>query len=357
MVNSEGICTKEKKTYETTRKVESGPCIIMDLDVLQEQIDNTPILAERVEVTEKLPELQTILSSNGMITIWTEEYYRSNFDEVSYSKLIPDFLAYYECHIGKKMFYGIIRDGNFPSTILSHLDTVRMEAELYQGIYDEYIQKIPHVFSNTAAAVVSHEILGHILELDNYYFYGYSNLINAIERLSVNVYDDPQEIKQLGLSIRDDILNVTQKTILFEGGKFTGELIGGSSKQLACARSFRRNSFAIQALPRMSTLIVESIFDNTAYPKNFVLITNIRRASVYHKTGKVLFYVTDANLVLDGNRVCKISEFCIETSIVSFLDKLKALAYSHQETLILQCLKKGQVINCGIKTNDWMLEF
>ena len=352
-MSSKEIHMVENTMFEATNKVTPGPCDIIQLNSYKRHKLTTHETSEAI--IKALPLIKSLLLHDEKITIYIEEYYRSNNNDYFDITIVPNQISYYECFVGDIITYENIQNEDFIDCIKRSLNKNRLTYKLKSQEYNGKIQKLPHVFSKKAAATVSHEVFGHILEIDNFYYYNYSKLIPEIESLNICIHDDPQFYKQLGLSRKDDVLNASVKTTLFNEGKFTGELIGGSSKTMVCERSFRRSSFSVRALPRMSTIIITSKSEKINYPTRYILITSIRQAYIHHKTGYVEFNVTGAKVILDGMEISKLSNFSIKMSLYDFLHHLYTLTNTQPEASFFECHKKGQLLKCGIKTNDWIL--
>lgn len=344
---------KIRTTLKSTKNVTITPCQLVNNQ--EKNIDITYNDKCQYNSTDIIfLELKNFLEENEKVYIWIEQEYRSLESENSLDYGMMNTIIFFECQIGRIVKYGNATINNLKETLIENIINLRNRVKLKIENSKKYTS-VPYVFEAVAAAVVSHEIIGHIFEIDNYYSNNYSSLIHKISKLKLNISDDPKLFEVLGLENFDDAMQRTTEVVIFNNGEFTGELIGGSVNSRSVYRNLRRSSFSVQALPRMSSISISANSTEIQRPDKYILISNVQRASVNHRTNKVRLAVTDAKYLQKGEVISYLSPFVLEIRIADMIDGLAPLTTAQNLAFITKCYKKGQVINAGIKTTDWLL--
>lgn len=225
-------------------------------------------------------------------------------------------------------------------------------------IAEQDIKSRQIVLIDNAACTIAHEIIGHILELDNYYyFYRNTNILDIFKSKNLNVLDDPGGLKGLFVQHFNNENNMNYKTIIFdENSDFTGELIGGSINQVSNFRNLRTASFKNKPLIRMTMLEVNSKEKIKQYDKDTIFIDNIKKAEINHKEENIyLFNLT--GYLCENYFIKRINIDIMNFNIFNFMKRLLPVNYKNNEIHqnVINCYKKGQVISCGVRSCSWLL--
>ena len=206
-----------------------------------------------------------------------------------------------------------------------------------------------------AAATLSHEILGHIFEIDNYNLFKYYNYLNNISRLNLTIKDMPNIKGSFGYYKYDDMGIKSQDIIIFDKGKFTGDIIGGKSNQTNVTNALRRQSLQFRCLPRMSNLFVNTE-NNYFSQKSFIEITKFNKCYIHHKKGIVELNVSLAVLKEDGQIASILTPFKLNIPIKNIYDIIVGENNPKAQLRPLLCQKQNQIVNCSTLSCDWILK-
>lgn len=220
------------------------------------------------------------------------------------------------------------------------------------------IENLPLVFHNSAAAGVTHEVMGHILEIDNFMNYDYGRFIETISSLKLDIIDRPFVSKAIGTYLYDDMGLAAKETVLFQKGIFTSSLIGGECKTRKVRSSFRRDDFSHRCLPRMSNLLVTSYNIKKRLPDSYIQINTLSKNFLFHATGDIEFNVGCSFICNRKNGTRTFGEpFSIKVSLKELLESISAISGNDSMLRPLRCAKQGQVVDCTASSPDWVLEY
>ena len=335
---------------EVSKSISQKPMVLQDG---QNSLRTISLLSESV-LDNLAAAIKGLLDAGESLEVLIVERYRSNeYELLTDVKLCPIINIEYRSKNGiycKRMNSDDLINQVSKYLLLKKSMFIETDFIDFTNLYD-----IPLVFVSSASETLSHEIFGHIFEIDNYIKYNYASVINQVSQLNLNICDNPLLLPELCLSERDDVLNKTSLTTIFDNGIYTGELIGGSAYDKLCRRSFRRSSFLVQAIPRMSTLSVRSNRGQkeNSCPRIYVQISSIKRAQITHKTMNVQLYITNACLICDEKKIAFVRNFTIDKPINEFLSRLEAIQNTKGDVSAVVCQKWGQILTCGIISDDW----
>lgn len=347
----------ESESVEVTEKINCRSCQLINYDI---NLIKTRSYENKFNVLDILSVLQNYMMNDEKVLIYIEEFYRSIESE---EKLIfsPYILSYYECKKEELCSYNKICRDNFILDIFQDLNIIRNTYNLQVKKFMSS-ENLPIIFMGKAAALVSHEVLGHLLEIDNFYFYKYSRYISLINKLNVDIEDNPFLIKELGLCRNDEMLNKSYKTIVFKHGIFTGDLIGGNINSRICNRNLRRSRLIDSALPRMSTLCVnvntlnKQRLEYVEFGYDLILIKNVRKAFLDHKNNCIVLMVADAVEQKEGESIFRYENFQLKFELNEFLNRINPIKLEKPRKYTINCYKKGQLLQTGVQSIDWILK-
>lgn len=208
------------------------------------------------------------------------------------------------------------------------------------------------VFSSAAAASLSHELLGHIFEKDNFLNYNYSKLISNIERLKLTILDDPTILGANGYYIYDDAFNKGNLVKIMDKGIFSGNLIGGSVNNQLINNSLRREKYSDKLYPRTSNLIV-STNKIDIYPSSYIKIIKLKKCLINHREQKIYLEVQTAYYVYENEIKLLIEPFNLELDIEDMLNRIWAVS-KNGEFHPFTCQKQNQLVSCSTSSNEWL---
>ena len=215
--------------------------------------------------------------------------------------------------------------------------------------------RFPVIFHNSAASVFAHEVLGHILEVDNYFRYDYANIVELFRNLQIGVIDDPLIPGSPGFYEEDDMGITAHRTIVYENGSIN-TLIGCSSSEAVITNSLRREDYDKPCYPRMSNLFVEaSTVAHKSDVSQFVQIDKLSKCFIYH-TKKVVEFNVDFSVLHRRDIDIPLMPFKLEYNIADLLSRLCVISGGDMELRPIQCAKHNQIISCGASSPDWMIK-
>lgn len=212
---------------------------------------------------------------------------------------------------------------------------------------------LPIIFCDSAACVLSHEVFGHIFEVDNYYKYEYESVLELVKEINVDITDDPSIPKSNGFYSIDDMGLKATKTHIIKNGIFTS-LIGSLSKEKIVSTSLRRDSFKNCCYPRMSNLIISPRKIKRISFSNYIKINKLNNCFLRHKDGVVEFNI-DLSYQIYENKMCIIKPYKLEFKLIDLLKNMSAITYCNKRMQPIQCLKHGQIVNCGARSPNWII--
>lgn len=211
------------------------------------------------------------------------------------------------------------------------------------------------LFHNSAAIVLAHELFGHILEKDNFIFYGYKKYIPLIKSLGIEIIDDPTLNNAPGSYKYDDMRIKSKKTTIIQNNELRA-LIGGNADDQFISQSLRRQHSENQCLPRMSNLIILSKEEfNMSSNLEPIKIEKLGKCFIEHKT-ETIRIETELVTVKKGNSLYYVRPFKIMFKIEDVLKKIRAVDGNDGKIRPIMCYKQGQIINCGGLSPDWIID-
>lgn len=218
--------------------------------------------------------------------------------------------------------------------------------------YKTYLKK-PLVFTQQAASIFSHEIFGHMFEIDNFYYYKYERYLLNLEKFKVDIIDNPLMENTNGYYKYDDASIQAKKTIIFKDGYYTGNLIGGVYGSNIVNSSLRRENLLNKLLPRMSNLIIKSK-NEISYPYTYIEIIKLGKCYVDHNSGQIIFDINSAFLVQNSEYIAVIEPFKIILKFDFIFEHIQSSNIIKNHFTPIQCRKHNQIINCSSMSNDWL---
>ena len=350
--------SEEPIKFEITDEIVSEPCK-MNTDNLNKVDCYDVFILNSTDrhIIENLHYIQKNLRDKEILKIWINESYRSIENERLHEKINTNLIIFFEYKFNEFYNFNWTNNKSFIYEVIASIKKWRNQQKY------EICKKIDvncyryYIFDNLAAGVVSHEILGHMMEFDNYYHYKYHKIKSILEGFRLTLYDDPTMIRELGLYLKDDLLVDSKKITIFKDGNFTGDLIGGNYDDGLCIRNFRRSSYLNKVLLRMSSIYVNGKDLCKSKPQIYILISQIKRSNINHQCGTIDFLITESYLVNQGEITFRLPAFSITSKLYEFLSRLTPLDTKKAETMLIRCFKKGQMVNYGINTIDWLLNW
>ena len=222
--------------------------------------------------------------------------------------------------------------------------------------YEFHADRMPYsvVFHNSAAATFAHEVLGHILEADNYYRYGYDSAIDLIRPLQIQIIDNPLIPQSPGFYIEDDMGIAAQRALIVENGMIN-TLIGCKKSDGLITNSLRRENYDNSCFPRMSNLIVGA---PNVHTKNelsqYIQIDKLSKCFIYHNK-KVVEFNVEFSFFHNNCIDIPLKPFRLKYGVSDLLSKVSLIDGGDMELRPIQCAKHNQVISCGASSPDWMV--
>jgi len=216
--------------------------------------------------------------------------------------------------------------------------------------------RVPIVFHNSAACVLAHEVLGHILEADNYYGYGYAEFSSILQNLQIDIIDDPLISNSPGFYQEDDMGTPAYRTVVFEGGRIN-TLIGCNTSKSIITNSLRREDYDKPCYPRMSNLlIIPQVVPVTNRNTHFIEVDKLSKCFIYHSK-KVVEFNVEYSVLHSNVEDIRLTPFRLKFNVVDLLAKLCAVSGGDMELRPIQCSKHNQVISCGVSSPDWIINY
>ncbi|SHJ30387.1 Putative modulator of DNA gyrase [Lutispora thermophila DSM 19022] len=290
----------------------------------------------------------------------------SNYSDKDFNFTVS--LHYDYCEIeGKelKKVYSLVEvfyNGVSIDYLIFNSNTIQYIKELKEHLQEKYLcfndtvdykGELPLLFTDQAAVVLAHEFLGHMLEIDNFYFFKYNELINDVESLKLTVWDDPLIPNSSAYYKYDDAGIAAKVTNIIDKGNFTGNLIGGKINEMVVKSSLRRDYYSNKLLPRMSNFMVQANC-SAKKPKRYIEISKLSRCFINHNNKVLELNVGLALLMDNSTRLKRVNPFYLKLTIKELLEKIHPIQ-SHNFLRPLKCYKRGQVIQCGGTSCDWLL--
>lgn len=205
------------------------------------------------------------------------------------------------------------------------------------------LNKIPTfdyiVFSPFTAAIVNHELFGHIFECDNY-----NEITNLNKKLElpkfISVYDSPN-IKLGGYYQFDDAGNVLENEILVNNGTLINLITGFNA---IGANRIRAGENLL--LPRVTNTVLSpkyKIAISDSYKKT-LFIEGISQAVLKSKANAIVIIVDSAYINCE-NSTYKLPKFKIQLNASELLQNIVAFFGENVRYSTVDCIKKGQ--RCG----------
>ncbi|MCO6678984.1 hypothetical protein KJY99_10360 [Cutibacterium avidum] len=200
------------------------------------------------------------------------------------------------------------------------------------------------VFSPQAAAVVIHEVVGHMLERDIWESISRQWPVHFPQWLSVSSAEAPSGWASSNLSW-DDRGNALREETLCGGGSVI-KLIGGEPGD---HMDFRRMSGRWPTIPRMRSLRVSG--SRSDIPDNFdptLVIYEVNRAGLSYSTGNVFLEIWGAK---DFDGPGEYRGGVMKMPISEFMARWVGMDSSSHDTFCMNCVKFDQIapvaITCG----------
>lgn len=225
---------------------------------------------------------------------------------------------------------------------------------IFKREYCANSMRVPVVFHNSAASVLAHEVLGHILEADNFFRYGYADFSSLLQNLQINIIDNPLIPNSPGFYQEDDMGIPAYRTTIYENGSIN-TLIGCNTSEAIITNSLRREDYDKPCYPRMSNLLViPTVVPNKRNIAQFIQVDKLSKCFIYHPK-KVVEFNVEFSVLHSGVEDIQLMPFKLEYNIVELLSKLYAISGGDMELRPIQCAKHNQVISCGASSPDWMI--
>lgn len=251
-----------------------------------------------------------------------------------------------------------IRLGTFQdllNALLAYKDALVFNQSSNFRKYEKRFENLPKVFHNSAAGILAHELLGHMLEADNYYRYNYADDVSALKPLELTLIDNPLILDSPGYYSRDDMGIKAESSLLIENGLFSN-LIGCSRSNTYVSNALRRESPDKPCLPRMSNLLVDT---NKLSPtlkgnSSYIQIYKLSKCFFFHDRREIVLNV-DFSLLRKGEKSWPLLPFRLAYSLDALLIKIKPYLGGDRKLRPVTCSKQKQLINCGVSSPDWLV--
>lgn len=252
---------------------------------------------------------------------------------------------------GNSLLY--IQDNISKERIKSFFEFYREVSNLPNEKSEKYLKKLPILFSNQSASIISHECFGHIFEIDNFIFRRYDVYLNEICKLPISISDNPLIKNCVGSYLVDDAGFTAKKIIILKDGVFTGKLIGGDLNNNGVNRSLRREFYYEKLIPRMSNLIITT----TSYNKNisgfYIEISKLDKCYLNHTKKQLLINTTSAYLKKDKDYICNLSPIKLQINLDKFYKNISPI-FNNNEIYPIVCQKNRQLIDAGASSCSWI---
>jgi len=187
------------------------------------------------------------------------------------------------------------------------------------------------VFTNGSFGVFIHEVLGHLMEADNYIQYDVLRNMNKTS-ISINeltVIDTYEKKGVTNNNIFDDEGNLISVKTLIKSGKISDVLSTNEYKNLYGTGNARRESYKNRALPRMNDTIVlpgksqyNDIINNV---QNGLMIKSCLAGSVDYTKGDVTLFSNNCFLIKDGKITDSINNATIKSTSLELLSNINMI--------------------------------
>lgn len=260
------------------------------------------------------------------------------------------------CFMGNAVDFICVNSVEDFETKFKVIEEYRRFEKLPRCVYSSNLATFPLIFHNSAAATLAHEVFGHIFEVDNFHRYNYSNILNLLQTLRINICDDPLIVGSPGFYTVDDMGIKAKQTIVLRNGILNG-LIGCQDSGYMVNNALRRENYDQPCYPRMSNLLVTSTSSKKhPKPSQYVQIDKLSKCFIYHNEKTVELNV-DFSFLHDKNADIPLKPFKLKFGVSDLLEKLTIIDGGDMTLRPIQCAKHNQVINCGISTPDWMISY
>ncbi|MEG0806626.1 MAG: metallopeptidase TldD-related protein, partial [Lachnospiraceae bacterium] len=348
-MNFEYVVKKERFSINGT-----GPIVLMGKSIYSGKGDNLFIrnnILRPIRNLEKYDEdMERCISNTSYIIERLKEevedgwhfelYYLQKTKSFSFINSYSQFSVYVEMFKNKQSM------GLF---LVENMDKLDEEISKIKNKYLK-IDKIPYLginlerpilFSGQAAGILSHELLGHIFEIDNFFMYQYEKLFPLIEKLNIDIVDLPSMKNGLGFYLYDDMGICYKDVTICSNGRMTGKLIGGECTRQKIVHALRRDDYTKSCMPRMSNLYINNKKENFITIDTYIEITKLGKCYINHKKGILEISIEQGAFCLGGKYMARVNKGVFMLSIVKLIDRMSAVG--RQNTLCpLQCQKQGQ---------------
>ncbi|MFK4299151.1 putative Zn-dependent protease [Arthrobacter sp. GAS37] len=196
-------------------------------------------------------------------------------------------------------------------------------------------------FDSSAAATLTHEVFGHLLEADNIRIaQDHLETGSKIAPGFINIRDDGQDQDPWVRAAYDDLGNQTRSTELICGGE-VHNFLGASDSQA----NHRREHADQKAMPRMRSIKLTSSLttdlDLGMHKQPVLRIKEILSAMFLPRTGTFLLELGESILV-DGDRATQFSGGRVRSSALELLCHIVTVGSSSASSAPEYCFKKEQ---------------
>lgn len=192
-------------------------------------------------------------------------------------------------------------------------------------------------FSPFTAAVINHELFGHLFEKDNFEKFKADCRDISIPN-GVTVYDSPNE-KLSGYCTFDDYGNLLSDEKIIDKESISDLITDSNLTGIVRCRSGIGG-----ALPRVTNTVIEAFnkININCLETKTIFIEGITRASL--RKNEVLLYIDSSFMNIDGN-ICKLPSFKIELKVKNILEGIIGFWGNNSRYSTIDCIKNGQ--RCG----------
>lgn len=245
-----------------------------------------------------------------------------------------------------------IQDNISKNRIESFFNFYRNINDLSSEKSDRYLKKLPILFSNQSASIISHECFGHIFEIDNFVFKGYEIYLNEISKLPISILDNPLIENCVGSYLFDEAGFMARKIDILIDGSFTGKLIGGDLNKNYVTRSLRREFYYEKLIPRMSNLIVRTSV-NKDIIGFYIEINKLDKCYINHIKKQLLITTNQAYLKKGKDYISKLTPINLEINLEQLYKNIVP-AFNSYEIYPIVCQKNRQLMDVGASSCAWI---
>ena len=214
--------------------------------------------------------------------------------------------------------------------------------------------RLPFVFANAPAGVITHELVGHLLETDIIVSGGTSLAERMGENVCgvpITVVDDPTLAGRWGSFAFDDEGQPSVATPLLRDGVVCGVLTDRARGSVFgaphCGHNARRASHEYVPLPRMSNLVMrrgEEAVDDVLCDLGFgVYRDGLTRGQIDPNTGRFVLNMTSGRAVRRGKLAESLGPAILTGNVLEALEEIRAVSSDMDDVQTL-CGKAGQQV-------------